>query len=127
MRRGLTKQCFARLPGRGDVGRTELAQRLLASQEKVAQDVPRDHAAAPGKGATGAKNRGGQTRQASPSRRAYPPAATGPRPGGEPVAVRRRLAYHPEQSAKSTELRSDSDRYLAHADAMPGRFHPQPA
>jgi hypothetical protein len=31
MRRGLTKRGFARLPGRGDAGRTELAERLLAS------------------------------------------------------------------------------------------------
>ena len=39
--RGMTKQGLARLPGRGDAGRTELAERLLASQEKVARDVPR--------------------------------------------------------------------------------------
>ncbi|HKM82688.1 MAG TPA: hypothetical protein VJY15_17220 [Candidatus Acidoferrum sp.] len=30
--RGTTKRGFARLPGRGDAGRTELAERLLASQ-----------------------------------------------------------------------------------------------
>jgi len=29
--RGMTKRGFARLPGRGDAGRTELAERLLAS------------------------------------------------------------------------------------------------
>jgi len=38
---GMTNQRFARLPGRGDAGRTELAERLLAGQEKFAGDVPR--------------------------------------------------------------------------------------
>jgi transcriptional regulator with XRE-family HTH domain len=98
----MTKQGFAWLPGRGDAGGTELAERLLASQEKFAQDTPCATAPLlPGKGGTGAKNSGGQTRQASPSRRACPLPVTGPRPGGEPVAVRRRLAYHPEQGAKA--------------------------
>ena len=71
MRRGMPEQGFARLPGRGDAGRTELAERLLASQQKFAQDVPRATTPLlPGTGGTGAKNSGGQTRQASPSRRA---------------------------------------------------------
>ena len=92
------------------------------------RDVPRATTPLlPGKGDTGAKNSGGETRQASPSRRACPPPATGPLPGGEPIAVRRGLAYHLEQRANSTELRDDSDRYLEHADAIPGRLHPQPA
>ena len=39
--RGMTKRGFARLPGRGDAGRTELAERLLASQGKFAGDVLR--------------------------------------------------------------------------------------
>ena len=74
MRRGMPEQGFARLPGRGDAGRTELAERLLASQQKFAQDVPRATTPLlPGTGGTGAKNSGGQTRQASPTRR---PAAT---------------------------------------------------
>ncbi|HWM97852.1 MAG TPA: hypothetical protein VNO54_12400 [Streptosporangiaceae bacterium] len=34
--RGMTKRGFARLPGRGDAGRTELAERLLASQRTFA-------------------------------------------------------------------------------------------
>ena len=119
---------FARLPGRGDAGGTELAERLLASQQKFAQDVPRATTPLlPGKGDTGATNSRGQTRQASPSRRACPPPATGPLPGGEPIAVRRGLAYHLEQKAKSTGLRGDGDRYLERADAIPGRLHPQPA
>ena len=72
--RGMTKQGLARLPGRGDAGRTELAERLLASQEKFAQDMPCATAPLlPGKGGAGAENSGGQTRQASPTRR---PAAT---------------------------------------------------
>jgi len=45
--RGMTKRGFARLPGCGDAGRTELAGRLLASQGKLAEDVLRGHAAAP--------------------------------------------------------------------------------
>ena len=41
----------ARLPGRGDAGRTELAERLLASQGKSARGrAARDHAAAPRQG-----------------------------------------------------------------------------
>ena len=99
--RGITKPGFARLPGRGDAGRTELAERLLVSQEKSAQDMPSATTPLlPGKGDTGAKNSGGETRQASPSRRACPPPATGPLSGGEPIAVRRGLAYHLEQSGK---------------------------
>ena len=39
--RGMTKRGFARLPGRGDAGRTELAERLLASQRTFAGDVLR--------------------------------------------------------------------------------------
>jgi hypothetical protein len=69
----MTKRGFARLPGRGDAGRTELAERLLASQGKFAEDVPRATTRLlPGKGDTGAEKSGGETRQASPSRRAGP-------------------------------------------------------
>ncbi len=39
--RGMTKRGSARLLGRGDAGRTELAERLLASQRKFAGDVLR--------------------------------------------------------------------------------------
>jgi hypothetical protein len=53
---GMTKRGFARLPGRGEAGRAELAEWLLASQ------------------GTGAKKSGGQIRQASLSRRAGPAA-----------------------------------------------------
>ena len=50
----MTKRGFARLPGRGDAGRTELAERLLASQRTFAGDVPRAAAPLPpGKGGTG--------------------------------------------------------------------------
>ena len=66
--RGMTKRGFARLPGRGDAGRTELAERLLASQGKFAGDVLRATTPLlPGKGGTGAKKSGGETRQASRS------------------------------------------------------------
>ena len=126
--RGIRKRGFARLPGRGDAGRTELAERLLASQGKFAEDVPRaTMPLLPGKGGTGAKKSGGETTQALPSRRAGPATCARPAARGEPIAVRRRRAYHPEQKAKSTQLRSDSDRYLERADAMPGRLHPQSA
>jgi hypothetical protein len=124
----MTKQGFARLPGRGDAGRTDLAERLLASQRKFAGDVLRATTPLlPGKGGTGAKKSGGETGQASPSRRAGPATCDRSTARGEPIAVRLRLAYHLEQRAKSTELRSDSDRYLERADAMPGRLHPQSA
>ncbi len=124
----MTKRGFARLPGRGDAGRTELAERLLASQGKFAGDVLRATAPLlPGTGGTGANKSGGETRQASPSRRAGPATCDRPAARGEPIAVRRGLAYHPEQRAKSTESRSGSDRYLESADAMPGRLHPHPA
>jgi transcriptional regulator with XRE-family HTH domain len=39
--RGMTKRGSAPLPGRGDAGRTELAERLLASQRRFAGDVLR--------------------------------------------------------------------------------------
>ena len=93
--RGMTTRGFARLPGRGDAGRTELAERLPASQRKVAGDVLR--ATAPlllGKGGTGAKKSGGEAKQASPSRRAGPATCDRPAARGEPIAVRLRLAYH---------------------------------
>ncbi len=48
--RGMTKRGSARLPGRGDAGRTELAGRLLASQRKFAGDVLRATTAAPRQG-----------------------------------------------------------------------------
>ena len=67
---GMTKRGFARLPGRGNAGRTELAERLLASQREFAGDVLRATTPLlPGQGGTGAKKSGGETRQASPSRR----------------------------------------------------------
>ena len=59
---GMTKRGSARLPGRGDAGRTELAERLLASQGKFAGDVLRATTPLlPGKGGTGAKKSGGET------------------------------------------------------------------
>ena len=58
--RGMTKQGFARLPGRGDAGRTELAERLLASQRTFAGDVLcATTPVPPGTGGTGAKKSGG--------------------------------------------------------------------
>src|SRR5208282_6727075 len=104
----MTKRGFARLPGRGDAGRTELAERLLASQRKFAGDVPRaTMPLLPGRGGTGASKSGGETRRASSSRRAGPATCDRSAARGEPVAVRRGLAYHREQQrAKSTESRS---------------------
>ena len=76
--RGMTKRGFARLPGPGDAGRTELAERLLASQRTFAGDVLRATTPLlPGRGGTGAKKSAGETRQASPSRRAGHAMATG--------------------------------------------------
>ncbi len=50
------------MPGRGDAGRTELAERLLASQGKFARDVLRATTPLPpGKGGTGVKKSGGET------------------------------------------------------------------
>jgi hypothetical protein len=120
--RGMTKRGSARLTGRGDAGRTELAGRLLASQRKFAGDVLRAITPLlPGKGGTGAKKSGGEARRAGPATCDRSTAR------GEPIAVRRGLAYHRAQRAQGTELRSDSDRYLERADAMPGRLHPQSA
>ena len=56
--RGMTKRGFARLPGRGDAGRTELAERLLASQRTFAGDVLcATTPLLPGTGGTGARKR----------------------------------------------------------------------
>jgi hypothetical protein len=62
--RGMTKRGFARRPGRGDAGRTELAERLLASQRTFAGDVLRATTPLPppGTGGTGAKKSGGETK-----------------------------------------------------------------
>ena len=82
--RGMTKRGSARLPGRSDAGRTELAERLLASQRTFAGDVLRATTPLlPGTGGTGAKKSGTEAKQASSSRRAGP--ATCDRP-----AARRR-------------------------------------
>ena len=71
--RGMTKRGSARLTGCADAGRTELAERLLASQEKFAGDVLRATTPLlPGKGGTGAKKSGGEAKQASSSQRAGP-------------------------------------------------------
>ena len=95
----MRKRGFARLPGRGDAGRTELAERLLASQGTFAGDVLRATTPLlPGTGGTGASKSGGEARQASPSRRAGPATSDRPAARGEPVAVRRGLAYHPERA-----------------------------
>jgi hypothetical protein len=97
----MTKRGVARLPGRGDAGRTELAERLLARQRTFAGDVPRATTPLlPGTGGTGARKSGGETTQASPSRRAGLATCDRPTARGEPIAVRRRLAYHLEQRAK---------------------------
>ena len=63
--RGMTKRGFARLPGRGDAGRTELAERLLASQRKFAGDVLcATTPLLPGTGGTGANKSGCEAKQA---------------------------------------------------------------
>ncbi len=91
----MTKRGSARLPGRGDAGRTELAERLLASQGKFAQDVLRaTPPLLPGTGGTGANKSGGETRQAAPSRWAGPATCDRSTARGEPIAVLRGLAYH---------------------------------
>ena len=91
----MTKRGFARLPGRGDAGRTELAERLPGSQRTFAGHVPRATTPLPpGTGGTGANKSGGETKQASPSRRAGPATCDRSTARGEPIAVRRRLAYH---------------------------------
>ena len=92
--RGMTKRGFARLPGRGDAGRTELAERLLAGQGVRPGRAARGTPLLPGKGGAGARKSGGETRQASPSRRAGPATCDRPAARGEPIAVRRGLAYH---------------------------------
>jgi transcriptional regulator with XRE-family HTH domain len=97
----MTKRGFAPLPGRGDAGRTELAEPLPAGQRTFAGDVLRATCRCPpGTGGTGARKSGGETTQASPSRRAGPAPWIGPLPS-EPIAVRRGLAYHLEQRAKA--------------------------
>jgi transcriptional regulator with XRE-family HTH domain len=55
----------------------------------------------PGTGGAGAKEGGGETKQASPSRRAGPATCDRSTARGEPIAVRRGLAYHLEQRAKA--------------------------
>jgi hypothetical protein len=76
---GMTKRGFARLPGRGDARRTELAGRLLASQRTFAGDVLRATTPLPAcTGGTGARKSGGETGQASPPRRAGPGTCDGP-------------------------------------------------
>jgi len=61
----MTKWGFARLPGRGDAGRTELAERLLASQGKFAGHVLRATTPLlPGMGGTGAHKSGGEAKPA---------------------------------------------------------------
>ncbi len=91
----MTKRGFARLPGRGDAGRTGLAERLLASQRKSAGDVLRATGPLP-------PRQGGHRRQEERRRdqagltfpAAGPAACDRPAARGEPIAVRRGLAYH---------------------------------
>src|SRR5271169_2982072 len=79
--RGMTKRGFARLPGRDDAGRTELAERLLASQRTFAGDAPRATTPLPpGTGGTDAHKSGGETNQASLPGGPGPPPAIGPPP-----------------------------------------------
>jgi hypothetical protein len=93
--RGMTKRGLARLPGRSAAGRTELAERLPASQRTFAGDVLRATTPLlPGTGGTGARKSGGETTRASPARRAGAATCDRTTARGEPIAVRRRLAYH---------------------------------
>jgi len=87
--RGMTKRGFARLPGRGDAGRTELAERLLASQGKFAEDVLRATTPLSPARATPAPRRAA----ARPSR-PHLPGGPGPPPaiGPLPAASRSRFA-----------------------------------
>ena len=94
--------------GRGLVladGLVSLAERLLASQRKFAGDVLRATTALlPARGGTGAKKSGGETGPASPSRRAGAATCDRSTARGEPIAVRRGLAYHLEQRAKERRI-----------------------
>ena len=97
---GMTKRGFARLPGGGDAGRTELAERLPASQRTFAGDVlrattPLPPARAVPAPARAAARQAGLTFPAGPARPCDRSTAR-----GEPIAVRYRLAYHLEQRAK---------------------------
>src|SRR5450755_753919 len=85
----MTKRGFARLPGRGDAGRTELAERLLASQGKFAEDVLRATTPLSPARATPAPRRAA----ARPSR-PHLPGGPGPPPaiGPLPAASRSRFA-----------------------------------
>ena len=126
--RGMTKRGFARRRAAVMPGGPSWRKRLLASQRTFAGDVLRATTPMPPARAAPAPARAA----ARPGRPHLPggprpPPAIGPAARGEPIAVRPRPADHPEQRAKSTESRSDGERYLEHAGAMPGRLHPQPA
>jgi len=71
----MTKRGFARLPGRGDAGRTELAERLLASQRTFAGHVPRATTPLPPARAAPAP-----TRAAARPSRPHLPGGPGPPP-----------------------------------------------
>ena len=89
--RGMTKRGFARLPGRGDAGRTELAERLLASQPKFAGDVLRATTPLlPGKARAAPAPRRAAARPSRP----HLPGGPGPPPaiGPLPAASRSRFA-----------------------------------
>jgi transcriptional regulator with XRE-family HTH domain len=87
--RGITKRGFARLPGRGDAGWTERAERLLASQRTFAEDVLRATTPLPPARAAPAPTRAA-ARPGRPRLRAGP----GPAPaiGPLPAASRSRFA-----------------------------------
>ncbi len=72
------------LPGKGDTGAKKSGAKKSGAKK------------------SGGEKSGGETRQASPSRRAGPATCDRSPARGEPIAVRRRLAYHPEQSEKHT-------------------------
>ena len=60
---GMTKRGSARLPGRGDAGQAELAERLLASDGSPGTCCARARRCSPARGGTGASKSGGETRR----------------------------------------------------------------
>ena len=98
---------------------TESAERLLASQRKFAGTCcARPRRCSPARAAPAPPRAAARPSSPHLPGGPGPPPAIGLLPGGGPIAVRRGLAYHREQRARSTELRSDSDRYLERAEAQ---------
>ena len=122
--RGMTKRVSARLPGRGAAGRTGLAERLLAGQGKLTEDVPRATAAAAARQGRHRRRRRAAAKPGGPhlpggrARRRDRPAGR-----GEPIAVAADLLTILSRERKARTDGAAGDRNLERADAMPGRLH----